>query len=628
MGLALKITGVDSDTQPVLSEVLKMLGHTQSEDGILVTVKQCGDGISIVKNQSEIQICYGKKNELFRAFSLISDAKDGNPKYTEKAKYKELCVMADMSRNGVMNISSVKRYLRYLAIMGFNSMMLYTEDTYEVPEYPYFGHLRGRYTQAELKELDDYAYSLGIELIPCIQTLAHFTAVTRWNFFNEINDVNDILLTEDQRSYDFIDAMLRSVVTCFRSRKINLGMDEAHMLGLGKYLDKHGYHPRSEIMLKHLSEVVKLCNKYGLKPMIWSDMFFRMQYQGAYYIKTGSISDDVKNKVPKELTLIYWDYYTQDQQTVENMIRCHKQFDNPVAYAGGAWKWYGYSPFNDFSIKTSRMHLDQCDKYGVDQIIVTAWGDNGADCSPFAILPSLMLFAERSYSDVDSDERLRHRCEQCFGIDLKSFYTLDLPGTPPDKGEYEAKPIGISKTLLFNDPLLGILDKHIDPKAYASHYSSAAKELESAASKAGSLEYIFSNLASLCKLLAKKCDISIKIRNAYLAKDKKALADIADKTIPEIIDLLEKFIISMRHQWYKDNKTFGFDVQEIRLGGLKERLNSTILRLKAYCSGSIERIEELEQPVLYADCRSEDSNKSLNHSGVGSYSKAATTSVL
>ena len=217
MGLALKITGVDSDTQPVLSEVLKMLGHTQSEDGILVTVKQCGDGISIVKNQSEIQICYGKKNELFRAFSLISDAKDGNPKYTEKAKYKELCVMADMSRNGGMNISSVKRYLLYLAIMGFNSMMLYTEDTYEVPEYPYFGHLRGRYTQAELKELDDYAYSLGIELIPCIQTLAHFTAVTRWNFFKEINDVNDILLTEDQRSYDFIDAMLRSVVTCFRA---------------------------------------------------------------------------------------------------------------------------------------------------------------------------------------------------------------------------------------------------------------------------------------------------------------------------------------------------------------------------------------------------------------------------
>ena len=299
MGLALKITGVDSGTQPVLSEVLKMLGHTQSEDGISVTVKQCGDGISIVKNISEIQICYGKKNELFRAFSLVSDAHDGNPEYTEKAKYKELCVMADMSRNGVMNISSVKRYLRYLAIMGFNSMMLYTEDTYEVPEYPYFGHLRGRYTQAELKELDDYAYSLGIELIPCIQTLAHFTAVKRWNFFNEINDVNDILLTEDSRTYAFIDAMLRSVATCFRSKKINLGMDEAHMLGLGKYLDKHGYHPRSEIMLKHLNEVVKLCNKYGFKPMIWSDMFFRMQYQGEYYIKTGSISDDVKRKCLK-----------------------------------------------------------------------------------------------------------------------------------------------------------------------------------------------------------------------------------------------------------------------------------------------------------------------------------------
>ena len=33
--------------------------------------------------------------------------------------------------------------------MGLNSLMLYMEDTYEIPEYPYFGHLRGRYSQSD-----------------------------------------------------------------------------------------------------------------------------------------------------------------------------------------------------------------------------------------------------------------------------------------------------------------------------------------------------------------------------------------------------------------------------------------------------------------------------------------------
>lgn len=50
--------------------------------------------------------------------------------------------------------------------MGYNTLMLYTEDTYEVDGQPYFGYMRGRYSKAELRELDDYAAEKGMELIP------------------------------------------------------------------------------------------------------------------------------------------------------------------------------------------------------------------------------------------------------------------------------------------------------------------------------------------------------------------------------------------------------------------------------------------------------------------------------
>lgn len=45
----------------------------------------------------------------------------------------------------------------------------------------------------------------GIERIPCIQMLAHYTNAVKNERFFEITDVNDILLIDDERTYEFLD---------------------------------------------------------------------------------------------------------------------------------------------------------------------------------------------------------------------------------------------------------------------------------------------------------------------------------------------------------------------------------------------------------------------------------------
>ena len=62
-----------------------------------------------------------------------------------------------------MTVDHFKRWLRRLSLMGYNMAMLYTEDTYKLPDEPYFGYLRGAYTMEEIKKLDAYAAKLGIE---------------------------------------------------------------------------------------------------------------------------------------------------------------------------------------------------------------------------------------------------------------------------------------------------------------------------------------------------------------------------------------------------------------------------------------------------------------------------------
>ena len=99
---------------------------------------------------------------------------------TETPHFDTNGAMFDMSRNAVMNVDTVKFLLRKMALMGQNMFMLYTEDVYEIDGHPYFGYLRGKYTKDELRELDKYALTLGIELIPCIQTLGHLNGILRW----------------------------------------------------------------------------------------------------------------------------------------------------------------------------------------------------------------------------------------------------------------------------------------------------------------------------------------------------------------------------------------------------------------------------------------------------------------
>ena len=157
-----------------------------------------------------------------------------------ECKFNTLGLMLDCSRNAVMTVNELKRFIELLSKLGYNQFMLYTEDTYEVDGEEFFGYLRGRYTQKELKELDDFAYEHGVELVPCIQTLAHFTALVRWPKYAAMKDIDDILLVGDDRTYQLIERMISSLRKCFRTDKIHIGMDEAHNLGKGRYREIHG----------------------------------------------------------------------------------------------------------------------------------------------------------------------------------------------------------------------------------------------------------------------------------------------------------------------------------------------------------------------------------------------------
>ena len=117
-------------------------------------------------------------------------------------KQKRLGALICCAANGVMRVERVKKFIDVLAKMGYNLLELAIDDIYKIKSEPFFGYLRGGYTHEEIREMDDYAYEHGIELVPCIQTLAHLTNLVKLPHYAPIVDVNDVLLADEPKTYE------------------------------------------------------------------------------------------------------------------------------------------------------------------------------------------------------------------------------------------------------------------------------------------------------------------------------------------------------------------------------------------------------------------------------------------
>lgn len=352
-------------------------------------------GYEIMFSTNKCEIFYKTLPELNRALLYVAST-DVEENIKEECSFRELGVLIDVSRNAVVKVETLKKFIRILSLLGYNFCGLYIEDTIKIKNEPYFGYLRGAFTEKEIKEIDEYAQKYEIELRPYIQTLAHLNQIVRYEEYQKIIDTDDILLVGDKRTEILLENLIGTIAQCFSSRKLNIGMDEAHMLGLGKYLNRNGYQNRQEIMRKHLEKVLEICRKYGFQVQMWSDMFFRLAFQGEYY------SHDIKElenvEIPPDVEIGYWDYYSIEKEHYESMIRNHKMLTENVAFIGSAWKWTGFIPHNRYSILNGKAALPICREQKIASVTLTCWGDDGAEASVFSILPTLYEDANLAYT--------------------------------------------------------------------------------------------------------------------------------------------------------------------------------------------------------------------------------------
>ena len=587
---------------PKQAKALDLLKKHISLADVEVAVAQSDQAsISIKGEGGYYQLTYRKRHQLYRALSVLATALGEGDKVEieEQAAYEDLAYMADCSRNAVLNVASAKQMIEVLALMGYSTFELYMEDTYQIEGQPYFGYFRGAYSAEELQEIEAYAQQFDMTFVPCIQTLAHLSAFVKWGVkeVQELRDVEDILLIGEEKVYDLIDGMF-ATLSKLQTRKVNIGMDEAHLVGLGRYLILNGVVDRSLLMCQHLERVLDIADKYGFHCQMWSDMFFKLMSADGQYDRDVEIPEETRvylDRLKDRVTLVYWDYYQDSEEKYNRNFHNHHKISQDIAFAGGAWKWIGFTPNNHFSRLIAIEANKACRANDIKEVIVTGWGDNGGETAQFSILPSLQIWAELSYrNDLDC---LSAHFKTNTGLSVEDFMQIDLANLLPDLPD-NLSGINPNRYVFYQDVLCPILDQHMTPEHDKPHFAQAAEILSDIKEKAGNYAYLFETQAQLNQILSSKVDVGRRIREAYKAGDKVRLQQIAREELPKLRSEIETFHKLFSHQWLKENRVFGLDTVDIRMGGLLQRIKRAESRIEAYLAGQIDRIDELEVEIL------------------------------
>lgn len=590
-----------------INEIAKHLNIKTDEGGLVCNAEKSDlQGLSVSFDGKVISIEYAEKHHFFRALGLaVQHIQKGEKSFEikEKAYFRSNGPMFDLSQAAAaFNVNELKSIIRQLSLMGLNTLMLYTEDNYEVESQPYFGYMRPKYSQKDLKELDDYAYDLGIEMIPCIQTLSHMQEAIKWKVYRGITDYPACLLVGEEKTYDFLREIITAASKPFRTKKIHIGMDEALNLGQVNFLNKFGHKSNGEIMKIHLEKVMEITNQLGLKPMMWDDMFFSTFGTKKYRQKGATVPEETKKLVPKDMTCVYWEYTGESAELYDDYFRQHFELDPNFVFAGGIQSWMSYAFTWSKTKRTAIDALTACKKHGVKDVFVTTWADHNAECLINANLIGVQLYAELGYHEEYDETAFAERFKFCTGGNLEDFKLLEYLDVIPQTEQLDnSQYYNVSKHLMWQDILTGLADKNYQDLNLNSHYDKLSEKLEKTLNNNGQFNGLFEISYLAAKVLAIKAEIGNKLVEAYKSGDKTLLKEYADNDLPELRNRIEQLQRSHMKNWFDIYMPLGWDTCDIRYGALISRVNTAIYEINQYLDGIMPRLEELEQPRLPFD---------------------------
>ncbi len=283
--------------------------------------------------------------------------------------------MLDISRCKIPTQNEFRQLIRALARLRVNQFQLYIEHSFAFPGHEEVWQEASPLTPAEIEQLDRECLSLGIELVPNLNTFGHMERWLRhpkYRFMAECPEGWIHPLTQqfkpipgtlkpDDESLKFIGDLLDKYLPHFRSHQVNIGGDEPWELGQGfskEAVEKKGKHA---VYLNHLKKICKLVEARGRTPQFWGDILLE--------------DLNLASEAPVLAMPVIWGYdaghpFNQQAQRLNALGRSY-------LIAPGTSTWQSFTGRLDNALTNQVEAVSAAIKHQAQGVLITSWGDNG-----------------------------------------------------------------------------------------------------------------------------------------------------------------------------------------------------------------------------------------------------------
>jgi hypothetical protein len=205
------------------------------------------------------------------------------------------------------------RLLEFMAQWKMNTLILHFSDDHgcalNLPGFEKLAMPRA-WDLAELQKFLAFAASLGIEVIPELETFGHTRYITDKPEYQRLSagkrteeiHFNAIdPLHED--TYSLMSRLIQTVASAFPSRYIHIGCDEVN---IDEYCQQRNL-VSDIVWADYVNRMIQIARNFGKTPMIWADHIVN--------------SDLVASRLEKDVVLVEWRY--DDRITDDIIPRLH-----------------------------------------------------------------------------------------------------------------------------------------------------------------------------------------------------------------------------------------------------------------------------------------------------------------
>ena len=283
-------------------------------------------------------------------------------------------VMLDISRDKVPTLATLEALVDRLAHWKVNHLELYMEHTFAYPGHEVVWKHASALTPEEVRRFDAYCAARHVELVPNQNSFGH---MHRWLVHEPYRQLAECpdgfehpwtsgsepygLCATDPASLGFLEGLYDQLLSHFKSRLFNVGLDEPLDLGCGRSKAVCEARGAERVYLDFLKAVHARVKSRGRTMAFWAD--------------TITSRPELLAEVPKDAIALEWGYEAR-----------HPFGEHLAALRGAGLECYacpGTSSWNSFAGRTHNAVENIANAAregraaGATGLLITDWGDHG-----------------------------------------------------------------------------------------------------------------------------------------------------------------------------------------------------------------------------------------------------------